>query len=286
VGGVLPDYVLGRTREEYARLALQARIIRPYTARFFRAAGLAPGMRVLDLGSGVGDVAMLAAELVGPEGHVHGIDLDATVLEHARSRASDHGFESCVTFEASAIDEYTPAERFDALVGRYVLLYLPDAAATIRRLLRSVNPGGVVVFHDVDFSESQPSYPPCPLWDEGCRLVREAFERAGTPLTFGRKLGDTFVRAGLPFPVICSEGVVGGGRGSLLYGWLATVIASLAPRLDHLGLPMPPALAPLQTLESRLEEEAVRLNGQVSITVQIGAWAHSTHFAVGESGRT
>jgi hypothetical protein len=111
------------------------------------------------------------------------------------------------------------------------------------------------------------------LWDVGYRLVRDAFDRAGTPLTFGRKLGDTFVRAGLPFPVLASEGVVGGGRGSLLFAWLATVITSLAPRLERLGLPMPPALAPLATLESRLEEEVVRLNGQVSITVQIGAWA-------------
>jgi ubiquinone/menaquinone biosynthesis C-methylase UbiE len=123
MGAVLPDYVLGRTREEYARLALQARIIRPYTDRFFRAAGLAPGMRVLDLGSGVGDVAMLAADIVGPEGHVQGVDVDATVLEHARSRVAQHRFASRVTFEASPIDEYRPADQFDALVGRYVLLY-------------------------------------------------------------------------------------------------------------------------------------------------------------------
>src|SRR5689334_15110837 len=72
----LPDYVLGRTPEEYARLEFQARIVRPYTERYFRAAGLAPGMRVLELGSGVGEVAVIAAEIVGPSGHVHGIDVD------------------------------------------------------------------------------------------------------------------------------------------------------------------------------------------------------------------
>ncbi len=278
MGAALPDYVLGRTREEYARLELQARIIRPYTERFFRAAGLAPGMRVLDLGSGVGDVAMLATEIVGPGGHVHGIDVDPEVLQHARRRMAERALASRVTFDASPIDEYTPAHRFDALVGRYVLLYLPDAAATIRRLLQHLNPGGVVVFHDVDLSDPEPSYPACALWNEAYRLVREAFERAGTPLTFGKKLGNTFVRAGLPFPTISSEGVVGGGRDSQLYAWLATVIASLAPRLEPLGLRLPPALMPLDTLASRLEEEAVRLNSQVSITVQIGAWARVPSF--------
>ena len=54
-----PNYVLGDSLHEYERLTLQARILRPYTEKFFRAAGLVPGMRVLDIGSGMGDVALL-----------------------------------------------------------------------------------------------------------------------------------------------------------------------------------------------------------------------------------
>ena len=44
---------------------LQAKLLRPYTEKFFRMAGLATGMRVLDVGSGMGDVALLTAEIVG-----------------------------------------------------------------------------------------------------------------------------------------------------------------------------------------------------------------------------
>jgi ubiquinone/menaquinone biosynthesis C-methylase UbiE len=231
----LPDYVLGRTPEEYARLSLQARIVRPYTERYFRAAGLGPGMRVLELGSGVGEVAVIAADLVGADGHVHGVDVDAQALVYARRRIAQHGCAATVTFEAASIDEYQTTDQFDALVGRYVLLYLPDPVAAIRRLLSNVKPGGIVVFHDVDFSDPQPSHPPCALWDQGYQLVREAFERAGTPLTFGTRLGDTFVRAGLPFPALVSEGGIGGGPGSPLYAWLATVVTSVAPRLKGLA---------------------------------------------------
>jgi tRNA A58 N-methylase Trm61 len=63
-------YVPGRSPEEVERLQSQAAFIRPFTDRLFRDAGIARGMKVLDLGSGAGDVALLAARLVGQEGAV------------------------------------------------------------------------------------------------------------------------------------------------------------------------------------------------------------------------
>src|SRR5262245_65524412 len=98
------DYVLGGSPQQYARLTLQARILRPYTEKFFRGAGLPPGMRVLDIGSGMGDVAMLAADIVGPGGRVVGEDRDPAVLEHARRGAVEYRCSPPVTVEAGAID--------------------------------------------------------------------------------------------------------------------------------------------------------------------------------------
>jgi SAM-dependent methyltransferase len=266
------DYVLGQSPEEYARLTLQARILRPYTERYFRAAGMVQGMRVLDIGSGMGDVAMLAADIVGPGGHVLGVDRDPAVLERARRRAVEHGSAPWVTFEVADVDADVAMDPVDAIVGRYVLLYLTDAAATLRRLLTNLKPGGIVVFHDLDLTDPQPSDPPCALWDQGYLVVREAFQRIGTPLNFARKLGPTFVNAGLPFPAVVEEGPVGGGRGSYLYAWLATTVMSVAPRLAALGFELPPDLAPLDSLAARMEDEAVRLNSQVAAPRQFGAW--------------
>jgi len=229
-------------------------------------------MRVLDVGSGMGDVAMLAADIVGPSGDVVGIDKDPGVVENARRRMVEYGCSPWVRFEVVDIDAFKTTDLFDAVVGRYVLLYLPDAAATVRRLLDSVKPGGIVAFHDLDLSDPHPSHPACALWDQACHLVSGAFERAGTPLVFGRRLGETFVRAGLPFPTIAREGGVGGGRGAYLYPWLASTVMSVTPRLNGLGLSVPPELAPLETLAARLEEEAVRLGSQVAAPLQFGAW--------------
>src|SRR3954466_11548960 len=81
------DYILGQSTHEQERLMLQARIMRPYTDKYFRLAGISPGMRVLDLGAGVGDVSLLVGDIVGPGGFVRGLDRDGLALERARHRA-------------------------------------------------------------------------------------------------------------------------------------------------------------------------------------------------------
>jgi len=68
---------MGYTQHELERVMFQARLLWPMTQRLLHHAGIVPGMRVLDVGSGAGDVALLAAELVGPSGSVIGIDRDA-----------------------------------------------------------------------------------------------------------------------------------------------------------------------------------------------------------------
>src|ERR1700722_3576073 len=70
-------YILGHSPEEISRLMLQATLLHPFTERLMKNAEIGPGMRVLDLGCGAGDVSMLAAELVGPSGSVVGIDRNA-----------------------------------------------------------------------------------------------------------------------------------------------------------------------------------------------------------------
>jgi ubiquinone/menaquinone biosynthesis C-methylase UbiE len=83
--------VLGNTQAEHERLARQAERFDPLTERFFREAGIGPGQRVLELGSGAGDVAMLVARLVGPTGEVVGVERSADSIAHATSRVKAAG---------------------------------------------------------------------------------------------------------------------------------------------------------------------------------------------------
>jgi ubiquinone/menaquinone biosynthesis C-methylase UbiE len=94
-------------------------------------------MKVLDLGSGAGDVALLAAHLVRPEGTVVGIDTNPAILEVARARARDAQHRN-VSFEAGDIRGLSLARDFDAVVGRYVLMFMPCPSHTGRKI--SINP--------------------------------------------------------------------------------------------------------------------------------------------------
>ena len=85
--GHTAGYVLGHSERELERLGAQARLVDPITRGFFRDAGIALGMRVLDVGSGAGDTAFLAASMVGEKGEIVGVDRSADALAAARSRA-------------------------------------------------------------------------------------------------------------------------------------------------------------------------------------------------------
>ena len=116
------DYAFGRTHGEYERLIEQAELMRPLTERMLLAAGISRGMHVLDVGCGVGDVSFLVAGLVGPEGSVIGIDLDAGALKLAEHRRIAQGI-SNVEFGKSDARSVVPKRPFDAAVGRHVLQF-------------------------------------------------------------------------------------------------------------------------------------------------------------------
>src|SRR5947208_10263019 len=96
------DYPLGHTDAEHERLIRQAARVAPITERFFREAGIGLGQRVLDLGSGVGDVAMLVARLVGPSGEVVAIERDSNAIAKARARVRKAGFQN-ISFNDSNV---------------------------------------------------------------------------------------------------------------------------------------------------------------------------------------
>ena len=131
VSHATPQYALGSTDAEHERLIRQAELAAPLTEQLFREAGIGAGQRVLDLGSGVGDVALLVSRLVGPSGEVVGIERDARSIARARARVAEAGLPnvSFIQSDASQIPEGKP---FDAAVGRFILMWLPDPLSVLR----------------------------------------------------------------------------------------------------------------------------------------------------------
>ena len=168
------SYVLGGTAREHERLSRQARIFNPFTERLFRNAGISRGQRVLDIGSGVGDVAMLVAELVGPTGEVVGVERDANTLTKARSRVAEAQLRNVSFVEADVgqvASSNLRSKPFDAVVGRLILEYVSDPAALLRSLSNLVHSGGIIVFQDCYWAPLLQLTARLPLWAKCASLI-------------------------------------------------------------------------------------------------------------------
>jgi SAM-dependent methyltransferase len=266
-----PQYVLGRSGSESQRLIKQASFLQPFTERVFRRAGLGPGMRILDLGCGAGDVSFLAAELVGPTGSVVGIDRDPGVLAIARERARQMG-STTVSFEERSIEEFLASQPFDAVVGRFVLIYQPDPASTLGHARDLLRAGGILAMLESDMSLGVRSWPPVALWEQASDWIRETFRRGGVHHDIGARLYPLFRRVGLPGPTIRQDVLIGGGEALRpLYEHCSEMIRSLLPRMERFGIATAEVVQ-VDTLAERLERETNAAESQVASMPVMAAW--------------
>ena len=263
------SYALGSTSAEHERLIRQAARLAPLTERLFRDAGIGPGQRVLDLGSGVGDVAILVARLVGSSGEVVGVELDAQAIARARARVVELGLNN-VRFTQCDLNQFDDAQLFDDMVGRFILQFVPDPVAIVRSLSRLVRPGGVVAFHEL-------SYAPClvlsehlPLCFATVSLVREALQRSGANTEIGPALYRVFQEAGVPPPSMRLEMLLGNHPD--FTRWSYDVLCSLRPHIERYNLSLK-AVGDFDTLAERLQAEVAASNTVVPFVALIGAWS-------------
>jgi SAM-dependent methyltransferase len=268
-----PDssYILGHSDRELERLNEQARLIDPITRRFLGSAGIVPGMRVLDVGSGAGDVAFLAADLVGAGGEVVGTDRSPAALVTARRRADARSLRN-VVFRDGDPAEMTFDRPFDAVIGRYVLMFQREPAAMLRAVAAHARRGGVIFFHEVDLDGAR-SFPPAPTYDRCFQWFRETFRLSGADTRMGVKLFSTFIAAGLPAPGLQLETLIAGvANNANPLRLIAGIVGTLAGEMERLGVATAAEIG-LETLAERMISEAAA-NGSVIVgRFEIGAWS-------------
>ena len=266
-----PRYTMGRDREETDRLIQQSRLYDGLTRRLFHEAGIGRGMTVVDIGSGAGDVSLILAELVGPGGKVIGVDSNAEILETARVRANEAGF-SNVEFLAGDARALELDVTVDAIVGRLVLMYMADPAAALKHLTRCLRPGGIVAFEEVDFTFYRSSArPDTPLMNSLAEWLLAVFERSGAHMTMGGDLYRTFIKAGLPEPVLQFEAPMGGSETWAGYPYIANSFRSLLPLLEEFGIATAEEVA-VDTLAARVRQEVEASQHPVVLAPHVTAW--------------
>lgn len=263
-----PHYLLGHDPRELRRLDMQGRLYREVTVRALVEAGVRPGMRVLDIGCGSGDVSAVAAEVVGPGGEVVGIDRGEAAVMTARERASAAGLTN-VSFHVGEVGEAGSGSRigaggrFDALVGRFVLMHQRDPSGVLAAAVRAVEPGGPVVMIEswMELIRSGHSEPHSPLYDEIVRFKCDVVEAAGADVRAGGRLRRIFVDAGLPPPVCRLDARVEGGSESAYYEYVAESVRSMRPEARRSGVSGFETDGDVEDVAARLRREVTGADG-------------------------
>ena len=245
-------------------------MLAPLTERFLRDAGISSGMRVLDVGCGMGDVTMIAAQLVGTAGHVTSIDLDQASIETAQRRAAAFGLEN-TSFNRADIASYVPPSLFDAIVGRLVLQFLPDPAAVIKRLFGMLRPGGILALQEPTWKLWLTYTAHLPLRLSVTKAARDAFQAGGASTEMELQLYQGFLASGLRAPQLRVE--VPLGNSPEFRSLLPDLLAALMPNVIAKGVAVG-HLGDLNTLKERLDQELDKENSFASYVALIGAFAH------------
>jgi SAM-dependent methyltransferase len=264
-----PEYVLGSDDVEIARLQVQAAAIAEPTAMLLERGGVKQGMRVLDLGSGPGDVAFQVAEMVGPDGSVVGVERDVAQLAEAERRLQARGSRN-ITFQQGDVRTYIHDQPFDAVVCRLLLMHLPDAVDVVAHHVRALPPGSIFVAVDYDMGASR-ALPPVALLDDVRRWIEAGFAHAHADPFVGMRLPVLLEMAGLvevgslgvqtyfpPNHPVAPSLPVG-----VVRALLPAIVASGAATEEEIGL---------DTLEQRLGD-AIRTAGAVwAMPTVVGGW--------------
>lgn len=264
-----PEYALGSDAVEIARLQTQAEIIAEPTALIFQRAGIRSGMRVLDLGSGPGDVAFQVARLVGADGSVVGVERDPAQLATAEQRLAASGLRN-VTFRQGDARTFTDDEPFDAAVCRLLLMHLPDAVDVLAHQMANLRPGGLFVAVDYDIGGVR-ALPEVPLFTRLGEWVTAGFLFAGVDPAVGQR-----------FPVMLREaGFTDVGSFGLQTYWhpddrhavsyLMGVVRAMKDAIVGSGAVTESDLG-LDTLEQRLRDELVATNAVWTLPTVVGGW--------------
>jgi SAM-dependent methyltransferase len=264
-----PEYALGSTDAEIERLQAQAAVIAEPTAVMLQRGGIEPGMRVLDLGCGPGDVSFLLADLVGAGGSVVGVDLDAAQLAVANRRRDERGA-ATVEFQQGDARTFVADQPFDAVVCRLLLMHLPEPAEVLAHHLRNLRPGGPFVAVDYDMSGAR-AYPDVPLYREAGAWMQAGFRHVGAEPNIGMGLPELLHRVGLTDVGTLGLQLFFGPEDRWAVGYVVDVVRSLKSLILASGVVSEAGMG-LDTLEERMDAQIRERRAGWTMPTIVGGW--------------
>ncbi len=189
------DYAISGGIEGKSRLNILASVLHPYTQTLLEQMGLQPGAAFLDSGCGGGNVAIMAAKMVGSTGKVTAIDFDPEIIRLAEIDREHEKLEQ-LSFQVKSSYDIDYNNVFDFSYARFLLSHLKDPLAALLRMKEAVKPGGKIIVEDVHFS-GHFCYPRHDVFSRYLELYTAAVAHRGGNAELGPELPGLFHRAGI-----------------------------------------------------------------------------------------
>jgi ubiquinone/menaquinone biosynthesis C-methylase UbiE len=224
------NYPIEHRAGEIDRLHIQSKAMAPDTLAMLDQFGPMQGWACVDICCGPGGITDLLSALVGPNGQVIGLDMDAEFLEYARGNAPSN-----VEFRlGDAYGSDLPAGAFDLVHMRFVASTAGSPERLLKEAMRLVRPGGVVALQEPDGSTLN-CYPPHPAWDLLKSALLAAFKGVGADLELARKLYFLVQQTGLR-DVQYRTALLGVRSIDPMVDYLPSTVESLRATILKLGL--------------------------------------------------
>jgi SAM-dependent methyltransferase len=189
------SYVIRGGRAGADRLKVLAEATWPASAEFLSEAGLARGMRCLDLGCGSGEISFRLLSRLGRSGQVVGFDSDELMvrISQAAVKPGHNASFGVMDIEEDRLEAPAP---FDFIYARFLLSHLRAPAKALDKMIATLRPGGILVVEDVDF-DGHFSFPDCTAFDRYVELYAAAAAKRGADPGIGPRLPGMLGERGL-----------------------------------------------------------------------------------------
>ncbi len=188
--------MLGASQYEIDRLVFQGEVWRSMTDGLFEKLGVKSGWKCLDVGAGIGTVALPLAERVGNEGEVTAVEAIPLYAATLREELARKNIENVRVFEGDLRRFKVPRGAYDLIFARWVFSFLPDVERCLRHLVPGLKPGGALAIEDYHHLGCA-YYPNRPSFDAVIEGARRWYGKTGGNYRVAGELPAIYYKLGL-----------------------------------------------------------------------------------------
>lgn len=199
--------------------------------------GLKPGLKVLDVGCGIGNLSRWMAEIVGPTGSVLGVDSDQQQILVANQRVEQEQIKNCQFEKANADDLNKYQEQYDLVYSRWLLIHVQNAKQVVEQMAKAVKSGGLLACETGDMFTSR-YYPNFTPFDVICDKLNALLTKTGADVHIAQTVIPIFqALKNFDFNVKYSQGVVHGQENVNTYTYnFITLLDGVAAALEKFDI--------------------------------------------------